>query len=99
METEYLKNVEHTDGHGGFTAAGVGFLYVYEPERNVITMSNASGTYARELKPPTRDPEEVFRYTELLEKSTQVKALKLSNNTTINLLDLLRDEEKGGENG
>lgn len=78
---------------GSFLAWGVGFHYEYDANQHILEI-----TTARDGKPLTYtgfDTESCanpFRFVLLLEKATQIQALMLSNNATIDLSENFEDE-------
>jgi hypothetical protein len=81
-----------TDNFGSFTARGTGFLYEYESRLKSLNISRAGGLQSLlQLDfdgPLSTDP---FRYVRLFEKTSQINALKFSNNATINIAETLDD--------
>jgi hypothetical protein len=83
---------QETDTHGSFTALGTGFLYEYSGRLKTLYISHA-GSFEPLLQLgldglPAQD---AFEYVRLFEKTTQIEALKFSNNATTNIARTLDD--------
>jgi len=91
-----LQDGEKSPG-GFFTMLGIGFLYEYNARTMTLNISRAGEKtpllnmgFDAEL---SKDP---ARYIRLLDKTTQIKALKFSNNASINLAEILDDMKLPG---
>ncbi len=83
---------EETDRLGSFAALGIGFLYEYNAHLKALQISRAGSclplVFLEFEGLASREPTEFVR---LFDKTTQINALKFSNNTTVNLAETLDD--------
>ncbi len=90
----YRVRFEETDSLGSFAALGIGFLYEYNARLKALQVSRAGSSLPLIFLEfdglLAKDPTEIVR---IFDKTTQVKALKFSNNTTINLAETLDDSK------
>ena len=78
------------DQSGNLTANGVGFRYQYNKERNLLRiLSRYNNTLYKELPLRSHCTEEPFILSAHIEKVSQIKALNLSGNQTVNLIGTL----------
>ncbi len=78
---------------GSFIAWGIGFHYKYDAKHRILDVTSARNS--RPLTHIVLDDdlsESPFRFVLLLEKATQIQALMLSNNATIDLSENFEDE-------
>lgn len=78
---------------GSFVAWGIGFAYCYEPKRNVLNISDARSKKPLFYVDCKNQPlaAGACDYAIFFEKATQINALILSNNSTVDLSELLDD--------
>ncbi len=85
---------EETDSLGSFAALGIGFLYEYNARLKALQVSRAGSclplVFLEFEGPLLKDPSQIVL---LLDKTTQVQALKFSNNITVNLAETLDDSK------
>ena len=81
---------EETDRYGSFAALGIGFLYEYNATLKALQISRAGSCLPLVFLEfdglASKDPIEFVRF---FDKTTQIKALRFSNNTTVNLAETL----------
>jgi hypothetical protein len=87
-----------TDSYGSFTAQSSAFFYAYHAPLKRLEVARAGGKTPPLLESSfdeitTEDP---LAYIRNFEKAAQIKALKFSNNTTVNLASTLDDQRLGG---
>jgi hypothetical protein len=88
-----LKHQE-TDNRGSFEACGIGLNYIYDANSKVLDIIDARGN-----KPliyidfDTHLSKNSLEFVRLFEKTTQIRAIMLSNNQTIDLSETL-DESR-----
>lgn len=87
---------EETRADGTFKAWGAGFSYEYLAELNTLKITRAEKDYAlahiKFDKYISKDP---LSFVKALDKTSQIKALMLSNNETINLTETIDEARLG----
>jgi len=79
---------------GSFKANGAGFYYTYNAEDNGLAIfRNISGCKTLNIILPRKIRDDPQLFVHQLEKATQIKALTLSNNTTIKLCETIVPEK------
>lgn len=85
-------SLELTDfGGGSFIAEGISYVYSYSANGGNVLMSTKDGAFSLDLKPPYSSPESAIDFVKSLEKASQIKALQMSENKTLDSMDLVRN--------
>lgn len=82
-----------TDTNGSFKAWGIGFLYIYDAKEKKLHILHAQSErpfIAIDFDDALSKRPDL--YVRILEKTSQIKALVYSNNTTINLSETMDDK-------
>lgn len=79
---------------GSFKANGAGFYYSYDADENGLSVfRNISGCKTLNITLPKKIKNDPLLFVHQLEKATQIKALTLSNYTTIKLCETIVPEK------